>query len=415
MARPRMTQPITMPSAVFWSSSISFRIEKGDSFVIAKNAAPKTMIPRSVKIREKMTGSTILSTMFPAAANRNVACTVPLLSGTLARYIASSCKGKIAHGAAAIVLALAVAGCPGDPGAASSGTVVTSGTASATADTTGSASAPVVASASASAAPVPTEKDIPPIEPDAKGLRGKTVDYEYDGSDVKSKSRAYTGRIFFHEKALRSTKPVPLVIFMHGLNRDLIPHRWIGGGNEGDVRKIVSDLMESGAIPPVVLAGPGSVQKEAVSFGASFPVFDHDKFVDQVVEHSKDLADIDRTKIIVTGHSGAGCSDKGGIVPAVTAKTPPLAVISIDTCMPGSLALALGRAPPNVNIIVTWQSVSWDRDFKLFRAGFEREVKANPPAEGILRELDNLPGLPKAHDATVKQTYDKWLPVLLAK
>jgi hypothetical protein len=284
-----------------------------------------------------------------------------------------------------------------------------------TATPAGSTATPVTASASAAAAPAPSEKDIPPIEPDAKGLRGKTVDYEYDASDLKNKTRAYTGRIFFHEKALRSTKPLPLVIFMHGLNRDLIPHRWIGGGNEGDVRKIVSDLMESGALPPVVLAGPGSVQKDAVSHGASFPVFDHDKFVDQVVEHSKGHADIDRSKIIVTGHSGAGCSDKGGIVAAVNAKQPPLAVISIDTCMAGSLATALGRAPPNMHIIVTWQSVSWERDYKLFRLRFEREVKANPPAEGILRELDNLPALPKAHDATVKQTYDKWLPKLLPR
>ena len=40
-------------------------------------------------------------------------------------------------------------------------------------------------------------------------------------------------------------------------------------------------------------------------------------------------------------------------------------------------------------------------------------AKKNPAEQGTLRELDQLPNLPRSHDATVKQTFDKWLPQLL--
>jgi len=244
-------------------------------------------------------------------------------------------------------------------------------------------------------------------------LPGQTIDFEYDAADVKDKSRAYTGRVFVHERARSQT--APLVIFIHGLNRALIPHRWMGGGNEGDVRRIVSDLIDSGAIPPVILAGPGSVQKDAVAYGSSFPHFDLDKFIELVDASLGDTADIDRKHIIVTGHSGAGCSEKGGIVSATTSKAHPYAIVSIDTCMPGTLAESLGAASPDTHVVVTWQTATWDRNFKLFEQVFKKGVSDHPPHAGVFRELDNLPAQALAHDATVGQTYAKWLPRLLPK
>lgn len=245
-------------------------------------------------------------------------------------------------------------------------------------------------------------------------LAGETIDFEYDGADVKNKARAYTGRVFVHEQA-RGKADLPLVVFIHGLNRELIPHRWMGGGKEGDVRRIVSDLIESGAIPPVILAGPGSVQKDAVAYGSSFPQFDLDKFLELVDASLEGRARIDRTRIIVTGHSGAGCSDKGGIVAATSSKQRPYAIVSIDTCMHGALAEALGHAHPDTHVVVTWQTASWDRNFKHFEEVFSKTTAENAPHAGILRELDNLPAQPLAHDATVGQTYAKWLPRLLPK
>ncbi len=244
-------------------------------------------------------------------------------------------------------------------------------------------------------------------------LLGDTVDFPYDAADIGDPDRAYVGRAFIPDRAAGAEGGLPLVVFFHGLNRQLIPHRWMGGGTEGDVRRIVGDLVAAQAVAPVLLAAPGSIRPAAVSGGASFPVFDFDRFLDLTERALEGRATLDRARVVVVGHSGAGCSERGGIVSALASKTQPHAVVSVDTCMPGSLALALGAAPPTTHVVVTWQDASWPRSFDGFRAAFAATAKAHPPAPGVLRELDVLPPLPKAHDATVKQTFDKYLPRLL--
>lgn len=283
-----------------------------------------------------------------------------------------------------------------------------------------SAAASARPAASASAAAAPSAGSALPdkvVELDEKerALGGRTLDFPYDGKDLHDRSRAYTGRIFVHERALRARGKLPLVVFFHGLNKQLIPHRWMGGGDEGDVRKIAGELMQDGRVAPFVLAGPGSVQKDAVSEVASFPRFDLARFVAQVEEHLGDAAAIDRERVVVVGHSGAGCSEKGGIVSALELDPAPFAIVSIDTCMGASLARALAAAGPRTHVVVTWQKTSWAREFAGFRREFEK-VAQDHPAEGkTLRVLDELPSLARAHDATVKQTFDKHLPILLGR
>jgi hypothetical protein len=242
--------------------------------------------------------------------------------------------------------------------------------------------------------------------------RGRTVDYPYDASDVGDPTRAYEGRAFVPAGPADGA-PLPLVVFLHGLNRALIPHRWMGGGDEGDVRRIVGEMVARGALPRLILAGPGSVQPAAVSGGASFPVFDPDRFLSLTEGALAGVARIDRSRIVVVGHSGAGCSASGGLVAAAKAQARPLAILAIDTCMPVPLAEALGGGPPETHVVVTWQTVSWKRDFAGFQRAFARAKEKRPPAAGVLRELDALPAMPRAHDATVSQTMEKWLPRVL--
>lgn len=259
--------------------------------------------------------------------------------------------------------------------------------------------------ASASAAPIElTEAE--------RALGGKTIDFEYDGKELKDRARAYSGRIFVHERALSARRKLPLVVFFHGLNKALIPHRWMGGGDEGDVRKISAALMREGKVAPFVLAGPGSVQKEAVSSPASFPQFDLRRFVELVDENLGDV-EIDREQIVIVGHSGAGCSAKGGIVSGLELSPAPLAIVSIDTCMGASLAQALGGADPRTHVVVTWQASSWPREFDAFQREFKKVAAKHPKAEETRHVLEELPSLAKPHDATVKQTFDKHLPILL--
>jgi len=271
-----------------------------------------------------------------------------------------------------------------------------------------------IAAANGRAEPAPAR----PPAPATAALPGKTVDYEYDGVDVGRRDLAWTGRAYVHPTAQSAQKPLPLVIFLHGLNKALIPHRWMGGGREGDVRRIVAGLMDRKEIGPVIVAGPGSVVASAVSHGASFRSFDLDRFV-ALTEHAlAGIAVVDRHRIIVAGHSGAGCSLDGGLATLGGAKTRPHAVLSIDTCMPGGLAERLAKLAPETHVVVSWQSATWQsRGFSVFRKIFEREVAASPPKPGILRELDAQAPKPQKgvspHDATVPMTLERWLPRLV--
>ncbi len=273
--------------------------------------------------------------------------------------------------------------------------------------------APTASASGAASTSAPTPPATARAAARGDSLPGLTLDFDDDGAGAGGRDRAYSGRIFVPERALDRTESLPLVVFFHGLNRELIPHRWMGGGNEGDVRRIVGELVGAGTIEPALLAGPGSVAPAAVSRGASFPAFDLTRFLDRVDERLRGTARVDRSRIVVVGHSGAGCSERGGIVTARSLEPPPLAVVSIDTCMGGTLATALAGASPRTHVVVTWQTASWERNFRHFRDLFEKERGKHPEDPGVARALEQLPALPRAHDATVAQTLDRWLPRLL--
>jgi len=242
-------------------------------------------------------------------------------------------------------------------------------------------------------------------------IAGRTIDFEYDGRDAHAISLSYSGRVFVPDSVIAAGKPVPLVVFFHGLNKELVRHRWMGGGQEGDVRRIIVSMIEAGEIPPVIVAGPGSVQPDAVSDGASFPVFDFDKFMDLTKASLGGIAEIDPSRIVVTGHSGAGCSERGGILSPMRSSFTPHAVVSVDTCMNIGLADALAAAAPSTHVVVTWQSASWDREFDVFKAAFKKRSVGHPANDGVLRSLEELPT--QSHDATVGLTFKKYLPLLL--
>jgi hypothetical protein len=126
-------------------------------------------------------------------------------------------------------------------------------------------------------------------------LRGQTRDFTYDGRDVGHPERAYRGRVFV--PALTATRakqrPVPLVVFIHGTNAEAIDFRWMGGGREGDVRRIVAALVEGKRIEPVVVAAPSATLPSAiVNAHTSWPAFDLDRFVSLTVrelEHRRNI------------------------------------------------------------------------------------------------------------------------------
>ena len=261
---------------------------------------------------------------------------------------------------------------------------------------------------------VAQKKKPPPPPP----LDGTSYDYDYDGKADGHPERRWLGRVFVHRKAAAlSGQALPVLVFLHGLNGEKIKYRWMGGGQEGDVRRIASEMMEAGTIPPILVAAPSSIDPSTIAnAGSAWPSFDLDNFLDRTIERLGATAVVDRGRVIVAGHSGGGCNIRGGLASALRApNTPVLAGFSIDTCMLLDLAKDLAHTRPTTHVVVSWQSISWpEREFTGFANYFKREVKKSPPAEGVLRELDyEQPNVPGVHDAMVQITLRKYLPRIL--
>lgn len=251
-------------------------------------------------------------------------------------------------------------------------------------------------------------------------LDGQSYDYDYDGRDVGHPERRWMGRAFVHKKAATlSGQALPVLVFLHGNNGEAIKYRWMGGGVEGDLRRIVSELIETGLVPPMLVASPSSIDPNTMTnAGLSWPAFDLDVFLEKTADRLGSAAILDRGRVVVAAHSGAGCNIRGGLNTAVHAKnTPVLAAMSIDTCMLLDLAKDLAHVRSTTHVIVSWQSASWpEREFGAFKTVFLREVKkAAPTAPGVLRELDfEQPAVAAPHDALVGITLKKYLPRLLS-
>lgn len=249
-------------------------------------------------------------------------------------------------------------------------------------------------------------------------LDGNSYDYDYDGGgELGRPDRAWLGRSFVHSEAAKDpARPLPLLVFLHGLNPERIEHRWMGGGREGDIRRITADMIEGEQIPPIIVAAPSTIDPVTASNAALiWPSFDLDDFIGRTAERLAGLVTIDRSRIIVAGHSGAGCNSKGGLTTALASKNGVFAGLFIDTCLRADLARSLAHAPATTHLVVTWQSLTWaDRGFDDFRAVFTREAKASPAAPGILRALvHEQPTVPSPHDAMVEIALRRWLPVIL--
>ncbi|MBI4956398.1 MAG: hypothetical protein HY908_30555 [Myxococcales bacterium] len=277
--------------------------------------------------------------------------------------------------------------------------------------------APARAEAQEPPVPVPAPAPVPAAAtPQAAPLSGASYDYEYDGADVGLPEHAWSGRAFVHEEVAREPgRPVPLVVFLHGLNESLVRYRWMGGGEEGDLRRIVSGLIETGRIEPMLVAAPSSVVPGAVSFALfAWPGFDLDNFVALTAERLRGVATIDTSRIVVVGHSGGGCNIKGGLASSLAARNTPYAAFAVDTCMGTDLAQALVQAPPTTRTYVVWQEQGWrDRPFEMFLGAFRYTLATTSLPAGTVRELDRMDlELPQPHAAVVQHTLEKYLPRL---
>ncbi len=257
-----------------------------------------------------------------------------------------------------------------------------------------------------------------PAEP---ALRGQTRDFTYDGQDIGHPERAYRGRVFVPAATAARAKqqPVPLIVFIHGTNAEAIDFRWMGGGREGDVRRIVAALVEDKQIEPVVVAAPSATLRAAiVNAHTSWPAFDLDRFVSRTVRELRGTARIDLGRVIVVGHSGAGCNRRGGLLATLNAVLHPFAILSIDTCMSPDTAPLLALTDHRTKVIVSWQTHSWSsRALGAFTKAFRHAVTEAGFPPDTIRELEHRRNIkqPMPHDAMVPLTLNRWLPRLIGK
>jgi len=244
----------------------------------------------------------------------------------------------------------------------------------------------------------------------AAASTGTTIDYAWDGGEQRN--RAWYGRAYVPEGVDPDT-PLPVIVFLHGLNKILVKHRWMGGGPEDDLRTRLDDWIAGGVMPKMIIVGPSSTVKSEVFTGASWRHFELDHFMKLTRRALHGHARIDDDQIVLAGHSGAGCSLHGGLATADAASTRLHAMLAIDTCMDGAFGKRLGETSPETHVVVGYQKLGWTRSFKAFERSFRETVEGHPVPDGILRELDEQKPERDYHNATVPLTFERWLPKLL--
>jgi hypothetical protein len=202
--------------------------------------------------------------------------------------------------------------------------------------------------------------------PNARALDGTTRTFPFDDARLLLDGERDGGLVWVGERAHH--EGAPLLVFLHGANGDVM-HRWLGGS--GDVRKIVAAWSTLPGTDPPIVAGP-SQTRDAHNGATLFADFDLDEFVDAVEAALPAGVSVDEERIVVVGHSGAGCNEEGGLVSAPSGTIAPMALVAIDTCMDASFGDRLDDATGDAPAWVFWEP-RWPRPISAFRATFEDE------------------------------------------
>lgn len=188
---------------------------------------------------------------------------------------------------------------------------------------------------------------------------------------------------------------LPVVVFLHGTNPTSEPHLWMGGGGK-DLRPLTTRLIDSGQVKPFVLAAP-SQTKNAFLAAKVWQDFDLNRFVEDVVNATAGQVTIDRERVVLAGHSGAGCNPSGGLAADFwSAGMPlPLALVSVDPCLDRKMGGAFARRPVEVPLLLWWQPAIWVREPAKFAAALSR----GKPEQRVDRVRELPPMGPNPHDA----------------
>lgn len=234
-------------------------------------------------------------------------------------------------------------------------------------------------------------------------LSGTTIEYGYDGADVHDPDWGWSARAYV-PKAAEGSRPRPLVVFLHGVNRRFVPHLWMGAKDTPDLRK----LFDKWRIEPAIVAAPSSTRACVVT-QALWTGFDLDRFVAHTARAIRDTVPVDVDRVVLVGHSGAGCNRRGGLMTAMRTTLPLRAVLVVDVCMSaGDGRLLASVAHADTPLVVSWQP-RWRRDVQLFTRELLEESQRRGARALRLVEHERLDTV-QAHTTIVAEALGKWLP-----
>ena len=193
---------------------------------------------------------------------------------------------------------------------------------------------------------------------------GTTLHFAFEDDRYLRPGEHDGGAAYVPDEAAAASEPVPVVVFLHGINPEGDLHVWMEGDN--DLRPVVDALVSNG-VEPFVLAAP-SQTRDAGRGRDLWPDFDVDDFVAKTASAVARHADVDVRRVYVVGHSGAGCNVQGGLAAAASANRAHVrGVLAVDTCMDADAGGMLARIPSRVPVWVTWQNRTWPRDVDEFK------------------------------------------------
>ena len=170
-----------------------------------------------------------------------------------------------------------------------------------------------------------------------------------------------------------------VLVWLHGNNTGGPLHRGLGAPGF-DLRKLVGDR---------IVAAPSQTMNADGGKGL-WAGFDLDAFID-AVEKAVGFP-VDRSDIVVAGHSGAGCGVGAGIY-APWKDIVPSMVLAIDTCFDTKYGQLLGAMGEKTDVKAFYQRATWNRDF----ASAQRALGSR----GTMQELRPTGGSGNPHEDIV--------------
>lgn len=202
---------------------------------------------------------------------------------------------------------------------------------------------------------------------------------------------------------------LPVIVFLHGTNETGAIHLWLGG-KELDLRPVARRVIESQQVRPFILAAPSQTRHAAVP-RALWSRFDLGAFVHDVAGALPPQTKVDRKRVLVVGHSGAGCNPGGGVAtPWATGALRPAAIASIDPCLDAEMGSAMARRPAEVPLSVWWQSAVWPRSPEAFWA----KLTYRKPPQRVDRLTELSATGPNAHEDVVPIAFERFVTQFLA-